>query len=86
MGRVTTAGEWRVKISGMAVGNDGGSFHRLYGRNRGVVDNNVFRGEHGGHGAQNSEESLAVGYEDLDVLGGFRDFCWGTQKIRLGTE
>jgi hypothetical protein len=70
----------------MPVGNDGGSFHRLYGRNRGVVDNNVLWGEHGGHGAQNIEESLTVGYEDLDVLGGFRNLGWGTKKIRLGTK
>jgi hypothetical protein len=70
----------------VAVGYDRCGLTRFAGRYGGVIDYNVLGREHGGHGAKNGEESLAVGYEDLDVLGGFRDFRGGAEKVRLGTE
>jgi hypothetical protein len=51
-----------------------------------VVQYDMGGGERGGHVADDGEEGVAVGDEDLDVAGGVGDFGGGTEEVGFGAE
>ncbi len=85
-GGVAAAGEWGVEEGGVFLPDDGCGLACIDRRDGRVVQNDVLRREGRGHGAEGLQKGLAVGDEDLDVAGGFRDIKRGAEEIRLRAQ
>jgi hypothetical protein len=86
LGGVATAGEGGVEKGGLAVVDDLGGGEGVAWGDGGVVEDDVGGGEGGGHVADDGEEGVAVGDEDLDVAGGVGDFGGGAEEVGFGAE